>query len=55
MKAQLMALALILIFTLRCNGGITSSFTRKPHPSIDMPFGSDVFKAPPGFNAPQQV
>ncbi|KAH7678036.1 Acid phosphatase protein [Dioscorea alata] len=55
MKAPLMALALFLIFTLRCNGGITSSFTRKPHPSIDMPFGSDVFKAPPGFNAPQQV
>ncbi|KAM0953568.1 putative Acid phosphatase [Dioscorea sansibarensis] len=55
MMAPLMALALFLIFTLRCNGGITSSFTRKLHPSMDMPFGSDVFKAPPGFNAPQQV
>lgn len=37
------------------NGGITSSFVRKEEKSIDMPFHSDVFSHPPGYNAPQQV
>ncbi|KAL8556154.1 hypothetical protein ACS0TY_003808 [Phlomoides rotata] len=36
-------------------GGITSSFVRKVEKSIDMPLDSDVFKVPPGYNAPQQV
>ncbi|KAD6794379.1 hypothetical protein E3N88_05275 [Mikania micrantha] len=37
------------------NAGITSSFLRKQHKSMDMPFTSDVFSHPPGYNAPQQV
>ncbi|XP_076910025.1 purple acid phosphatase 2-like [Bidens hawaiensis] len=40
---------------LLSNGGITSSFVRNEERSIDMPFDSDVFRVPPGYNAPQQV
>ncbi|KAI3769716.1 hypothetical protein L6452_00829 [Arctium lappa] len=42
-------------FFLLSNGGITSTFVRNEEKSIDMPFDSDVFKVPPGYNAPQQV
>ncbi|KAI3446155.1 hypothetical protein Pfo_002820 [Paulownia fortunei] len=37
------------------SGGITSSFVRKVEESVDMPLYSDVFRVPPGYNAPQQV
>ncbi|XP_043696272.1 purple acid phosphatase-like isoform X1 [Telopea speciosissima] len=40
---------------LFCNGGITSCFVRDTYPSVDMPLDSDVFRVPPGYNAPQQV
>lgn len=50
---------LVLLLTIYhgafSNGGITSSFVRKEAKSIDMPFHSDVFSHPPGYNAPQQV
>ncbi|GER50331.1 purple acid phosphatase [Striga asiatica] len=49
-------LSLVLnIFANVCLGGITSSFVRKFDESEDMPLDSDVFRAPPGYNAPQQV
>ncbi|XP_031127284.1 purple acid phosphatase 2 [Ipomoea triloba] len=35
--------------------GITSSFIRKVEKTVDMPLDSDVFRVPPGYNAPQQV
>ena len=38
-----------------CNGGITSSYVRNDDLSLDMPIDSDVFRVPPGYNAPQQV
>lgn len=37
------------------HGGITSDFVREANYSADMPLDSDVFRVPPGFNAPQQV
>ncbi|KAJ6412090.1 hypothetical protein OIU84_005200 [Salix udensis] len=37
------------------NGGITSSYVRNDDLSLDMPLDSDVFRVPPGYNAPQQV
>ncbi|RZS02937.1 hypothetical protein BHM03_00033047 [Ensete ventricosum] len=37
------------------DGGVTSSFVRKAKKAIDMPIDSDVFRLPPGYNAPQQV
>ncbi|KZV26203.1 Purple acid phosphatase precursor [Dorcoceras hygrometricum] len=40
---------------LLCNGGSTSAFVRKVEKTIDMPLDSDVFRVPPGYNAPQQV
>ncbi|KAF9676059.1 hypothetical protein SADUNF_Sadunf09G0099100 [Salix dunnii] len=38
-----------------CHGGKTSSFVRKVEKTVDMPLDSDVFRVPPGYNAPQQV
>ncbi|KAJ9186516.1 hypothetical protein P3X46_002080 [Hevea brasiliensis] len=46
---------LVLSFAETSSGGITSSYVRKQESSTDMPLDSDVFKVPPGFNAPQQV
>ncbi|XP_072951798.1 purple acid phosphatase 2-like [Typha angustifolia] len=54
-----LGLVLVLVlaweFTTKCNAGITSPFVRKLEESIDMSLDSDVFRAPHGFNAPQQV
>lgn len=38
-----------------CSGGITSSYLRNDDLGRDMPLDSDVFRVPPGYNAPQQV
>jgi len=51
----LLSLGLVLNLVFVCNGGTTSIFVRKVEKSIDMPLDSDVFKVPPGYNAPQQV
>ncbi|KAL5707030.1 prolyl aminopeptidase [Ranunculus cassubicifolius] len=51
----LVAFAILNASVLPCNGGFTSSFVRKVEKSGDMPLNSDVFKAPNGYNAPQQV
>ncbi|KAG6509293.1 hypothetical protein ZIOFF_034686 [Zingiber officinale] len=52
-------LRLLVVLTLGsvtfCDGGITSSFSRKLQKSVDMPLDSDVFRVPSGHNAPQQV
>lgn len=52
-------LALLLILVLNSpktsDAGTTSGFVRKLGPSQDMPLESDVFRVPPGYNAPQQV
>ncbi|CAA2955436.1 purple acid phosphatase 5 [Olea europaea subsp. europaea] len=36
-----------------CNGGVTSSYIRKPRASVDLPL--ELFPSPLGFNAPEQV
>uniref|UniRef100_A0A2P2KMY6 Purple acid phosphatase n=1 Tax=Rhizophora mucronata TaxID=61149 RepID=A0A2P2KMY6_RHIMU len=51
----LVALGLVLNVAVLSHGGRTSSFVRKVEKTIDMPLDSDVFKVPPGYNAPQQV
>ncbi|KAH6812336.1 purple acid phosphatase 12 [Perilla frutescens var. frutescens] len=48
-------LVVSLIFIGSCEGGLTSSYVRKNGLSSDMPLDSDVFRLPPGYNAPQQV
>lgn len=55
--AVALALALVVVVELagRCHGGVTSSFVRKTEKTVDMPLDSDVFRVPPGYNAPQQV
>jgi hypothetical protein len=52
---QLNAAFLFVLLTIVevCNGGITSSFVRKPYASEDMPLSA--FPPPPGYNAPEQV
>ncbi|KAK4477131.1 hypothetical protein RD792_016342 [Penstemon davidsonii] len=47
--------ATVINVAVLCNGGVTSSFVRNVEKSEDMPLDSDVFKVPPGYNAPQQV
>ncbi|KAF6171651.1 hypothetical protein GIB67_042166 [Kingdonia uniflora] len=51
----LLCLILCASSVLVYNGGITSSFVIKIEPSVDIPFDSNVFRVPPGYNAPQQV
>lgn len=46
---------LVLKSVVFVDGGSTSSFVRKDEKAIDMPLDSDVFVAPAGYNAPQQV
>nr|XP_029118054.1 purple acid phosphatase isoform X2 [Elaeis guineensis] len=55
--AVALALSLVVVVELagRCHGGVTSSFVRKTEKTVDMPLDSDVFRVPPGYNAPQQV
>lgn len=48
-------IGLILNAGILCNGGITSSFVRLDQKAVDMPHDSDVFRVPPGYNAPEQV
>ncbi|XP_062018579.1 purple acid phosphatase-like [Rosa rugosa] len=53
--AAFLVLGLVLNLGLVCNGGKTSTFVRKVEKTVDMPLESDVFKAPHGYNAPEQV
>lgn len=48
-------LGLLLNAVAFCNGGTTSAFVRNVEKTVDMPLDSDVFRVPPGYNAPQQV
>ncbi|XAR59590.1 Acid phosphatase [Bertholletia excelsa] len=53
--SALVVLGLLVHLLGFCNGGTTSPFVRKSEPGRDMPLASDVFLAPSGYNAPQQV
>ncbi|KAH6820319.1 purple acid phosphatase 10 [Perilla frutescens var. hirtella] len=54
--ASFVALVVLVlsIYANVCCGGVTSRFVRKLEESVDMPLHSDVFRVPPGYNAPQQ-
>ena len=51
----LLALAVLLATAAGGEAGVTSRYRRKLEATADMPFGADVFRVPPGYNAPQQV
>jgi hypothetical protein len=51
----LLLFIVLLNCTVFCYGGTTSTFTRRVEKTMDMPMDADVFRAPPGYNAPQQV
>lgn len=58
MNGLVLAVLGLLAFSdgpISCNGGSTSSFVRNDEKAHDMPLDSDVFRVPPGYNAPQQV
>jgi hypothetical protein len=52
------AALLLLLLGVSCPGaraGRTSEYRRKLGSAIDMPLDADVFRPPPGHNAPEQV
>ncbi|KAL0668915.1 hypothetical protein Bca4012_031619 [Brassica carinata] len=52
----LLILGLVLnSLVMFCHGGRTSSYVRRLEATVDMPRYSDVFRVPPGFNAPQHT
>ncbi|KAJ3698864.1 hypothetical protein LUZ61_002569 [Rhynchospora tenuis] len=51
----LILMASLLLFAMSSEGGVTSTYRRRLEASVDMPFDSDVFRVPAGYNAPQQV
>uniref|UniRef100_A0A0E0BVP7 Purple acid phosphatase n=1 Tax=Oryza glumipatula TaxID=40148 RepID=A0A0E0BVP7_9ORYZ len=54
--AHLLLLLLLAAATWTCAGaGVTSEYRRKLEATVDMPLDADVFRVPPGYNAPQQV
>lgn len=56
-RLALLALAVVFAATAATTGdaGVTSAYRRKLEATADMPFDADVFRVPPGYNAPQQV
>lgn len=52
---HLVILCVLLSSVVYGDAGITSSFIRAEWPAIDIPLDHHVFKAPKGYNAPQQV
>ena len=51
----ILACFVLLDFVSNANAGITSSYVRSEFPAVDMPIDAEVFAAPKGKNAPQQV
>ena len=56
---MLFKILVLSVLVLSCashgNAGVTSSFVRSEWPAVDIPLDSEVFAAPKGYNAPQQV
>jgi len=47
--------AFLAALFLVADAGVTSRYRRKLEATADMPLDADVFRVPPGYNAPQQV
>ncbi|KAG2631070.1 hypothetical protein PVAP13_3KG571100 [Panicum virgatum] len=47
--------AFVAALFLVADAGVTSRYRRKLEATADMPLDADVFRVPPGYNAPQQV
>jgi acid phosphatase type 7 len=50
----LVAVLLVVVAT-GADAGVTSAYRRKLEATVDMPMDADVFRVPPGYNAPRQV
>ncbi|XP_062204269.1 purple acid phosphatase 2-like [Phragmites australis] len=55
MRRVLSLLVLVAVAAACVDAGVTSSYRRSLQMLPDMPLDADVFRAPPGFNAPEQV
>jgi hypothetical protein len=51
----LLPLLLLLLLVGGARAGLTSEYRRHLGAAIDMPLDADVFRPPPGYNAPEQV
>ena len=47
--------AVLVLLGGGADAGVTSSYRRKLEATVEMPLDADVFRVPPGYNAPQQV
>jgi hypothetical protein len=54
-RVGVLFLALVLLGSGGADAGMTSSYRRKLEATVEMPLDTDVFRVPPGYNAPQQV
>jgi hypothetical protein len=54
-RVGVLFLALVLLGGGGADAGTTSSYRRKLEATVEMPLDADVFRVPPGYNAPQQV
>jgi acid phosphatase type 7 len=51
---QVVLFAAVLLVVV-ADAGVTSQYRRKLEATVEMPLDADVFRVPPGYNAPQQV
>lgn len=55
-RQRLLAAAVLLAVAFAAaEAGVTSEYRRKLEATVEMPLDADVFRVPPGYNAPQQV
>lgn len=54
-RRLLSAAVLLAVAVLAAEAGVTSEYRRKMEATVEMPLDADVFRVPPGYNAPQQV
>ncbi|RCV43910.1 hypothetical protein SETIT_9G332400v2 [Setaria italica] len=50
-----LGLVFAAVLLVAADAGMTSSYRRKLEATVEMPLDADVFRVPPGYNAPQQV
>lgn len=54
-RRRLALVAALALVVLAADAGVTSEYRRKLEATVEMPLDADVFRVPPGYNAPQQV
>ncbi|AQK89019.1 purple acid phosphatase [Zea mays] len=52
---QVVLFFVAVLLVVVADAGVTSQYRRKLEATVEMPLDADVFRVPPGYNAPQQV